>query len=295
MSKSVLVLRACNADMSSKNGFIWPTSGPVECSDWEPTDECGNGLHGWLHGHGDGNVSNYTADDCKWLVVKVKNKYIIDLADKVKFKKGTVVFCGDRKGATDYLITNDPIASTKPVIGSEIHTLKRYSQAIGTDFSNVSVKDNSLAVSRYRGVSNGEEFSVCISGKYGKAISGVDSLSYTDDNGESISRRYGVSISGYNGKSFSGDCGIAISSYFGTSKCGDVGISVSREGGSVSAGQGGIIIQYRETSRWHFAIGRIGEGGLEPNVAYTLDKHYNFVKVSDKIDTCEPLCDDSST
>lgn len=46
MSKSVLVLRACKADMSSYNDFVWPTIGPVKCPDWEPTDECGNGLHG---------------------------------------------------------------------------------------------------------------------------------------------------------------------------------------------------------------------------------------------------------
>lgn len=60
--KSVLVLRACNNDMSSQKGFVWPTSGSVEAPDWDKVPLCGNGLHGWLHGHGNGNTSQYWDD-----------------------------------------------------------------------------------------------------------------------------------------------------------------------------------------------------------------------------------------
>ncbi|WP_445081510.1 DUF7666 domain-containing protein [Martelella alba] len=48
MNDTVLVLRTCNSDMTSRNDFVWPESGLVECPDWEPTEECGNGLHGLL-------------------------------------------------------------------------------------------------------------------------------------------------------------------------------------------------------------------------------------------------------
>lgn len=58
-SETALVLRVCNADMTSHGGFRWPADGYVEAYDWKPKAECGNGLHGWLWGEGD--VSGGTA------------------------------------------------------------------------------------------------------------------------------------------------------------------------------------------------------------------------------------------
>ena len=101
-----LVLRTCEADMTSYGGFKWPTSGYVEAPDWMPTRDCGNGLHGWLHGHGDGEASSYWDSDCNWLVVSVPSGELINLNGKVKFKCGEVVFCGDSKSAIDYLLEN---------------------------------------------------------------------------------------------------------------------------------------------------------------------------------------------
>ena len=43
--ETVLVLRVCAPDMTSRNGFTWPTSGPVSAPDWIPEPECGHGLH----------------------------------------------------------------------------------------------------------------------------------------------------------------------------------------------------------------------------------------------------------
>ena len=48
----VLILRTCNADMTSYGEFVWPELGYVEAPDWEPTETCGNGLHGFLWGEG---------------------------------------------------------------------------------------------------------------------------------------------------------------------------------------------------------------------------------------------------
>ena len=105
--KYVLVLRTCAADGSSKNGFVWPTSGAVECPDWKPTSECGNGLHGALLGEGDGRLFRW-ASDARWLVVKVLAADVIDLQGKVKFPRGEVVHCGDRLSATSYLAAKAP-------------------------------------------------------------------------------------------------------------------------------------------------------------------------------------------
>ena len=110
-----LVLRACNEDMSSTKGFIWPTSGLVECSDWNPVSKCGNGLHGWLYGHGDGSVSEYWSVSDRWLVVAVETKSIVELEGKVKFPKGEVVFC-DISENLDYL--DDCLLEVVPVSAS---------------------------------------------------------------------------------------------------------------------------------------------------------------------------------
>ena len=102
MSATVLVLRTCAADMSSRNGFIWPESGPVECPDWSPEPVCGHGLHGALWGEGNAQLLSWDKD-ARWLVVRVLASDIVDLGGKVKFPRGWVEHCGTRESATQYL------------------------------------------------------------------------------------------------------------------------------------------------------------------------------------------------
>lgn len=88
-SKTVLVLRTCTKDMTSYNGFKWPTEGQVEAPDWQPTKECGHGLHGWLWGSGNWELK-IKGEKTKWLVLEVERESIIDLDGKVKFPRCTV-------------------------------------------------------------------------------------------------------------------------------------------------------------------------------------------------------------
>src|SRR5581483_845381 len=110
----VLVLRTCNPDRISTNGFRWPESGPVAAPDWRPTKECGHGLHGFAWGEGDGQLANWDSD-AKWLVVAVDPATIVDLGGKVKFPRGEVVFCGDRAAATAYLTEHG--AAGRAIVG----------------------------------------------------------------------------------------------------------------------------------------------------------------------------------
>ena len=112
-----LALRTCKADMTSYGGFKWPESGRVEAPDWDAKPECGNGLHGLLWGEGVGDLLNWD-EDAKWLVVAVEGE-TVDLGGKVKFRAGEVVYCGDRKGATDYIIAN---GATGHVVGAFVTT-----------------------------------------------------------------------------------------------------------------------------------------------------------------------------
>ena len=113
MSDHVLILRTCDADMTSRGGFRWPESGPVEAPDWNHEPTCGGGLHGFLWGEGNGGLASWD-DDARWLVVRVLAADVVDLGDKVKFPRGDVVFIGDRKAATDYIIEH---GARGPVIG----------------------------------------------------------------------------------------------------------------------------------------------------------------------------------
>jgi hypothetical protein len=88
--ETVLVLRTCAADGSSSHGFKWPESGPVEAPDWKPTEECGNGLHGWLWGHGNWSLKTQ-GEKIKWLVLEVESSTIVDLKDKIKFPRANVL------------------------------------------------------------------------------------------------------------------------------------------------------------------------------------------------------------
>ena len=114
---TVLVLRTCNADLSSYGDFKWPRKGLAEAPDWKPTTECGNGLHGLLWGEGDGYLVSWS-DDAKWLVVEVKTKDIVDLGNKVKFPRGEVLFCGTREKAIARMEKLRPEVLARQVVGA---------------------------------------------------------------------------------------------------------------------------------------------------------------------------------
>jgi|GEM_PF-2882875 len=94
------VIRTSAADGRSHNGFIWPREigATVECPDWAPTNECGNGLHGCLDGVGDWSLLS-SAPDALWWVIGVRREECIDLGGKVKFPRGKIAYAGGINGA----------------------------------------------------------------------------------------------------------------------------------------------------------------------------------------------------
>jgi len=204
-------------------------------------------------GEGNGNLANWKAD-AKWLVLEVDKSSIVYLSGKVKFPSCEVVFCGDRKAATDFIISK----GGKSVIGSFVTS---------------------------------GDYGTSISGDYGTSTSGVNGTSTSGDKGTSISGDYGTSTSGYYGTSTSGYKGTSTSGVFGTSISGDYGTSISGDfgsstsgvfGSSTSGNKGTLIIRYwnSENGRYMVATAYVGENGIEPNVPYKLDENHNFIKVS---------------
>ena len=98
----VLVMKQVSPKNTAYNGFEWPDLGFVECEKWEAKEECGNGLHGFLKGAGNGSLADYDKDAI-WKLCEVEENGIIDLKGKVKFKNAEVIFSGCLKDVADIM------------------------------------------------------------------------------------------------------------------------------------------------------------------------------------------------
>ena len=243
-----MVLRICKADMTGYNGFIWPTKGHVEAPDWEATQECGNGLHGWFEAQGDASHSSYLNEPgAKYLVLKVKTDSIIHLDGKCKFPRAKVCFVGNRNEAIAYIEETYPYLRTMPLL-----------------FANRTAGDNNVVATGDFGTAKAGRYGTAIAGKYGTATAGYK----------------GTATAGYKGTAMAGTGGTATAGYNGTATAGDFGIAIAGEFGTATAGTGGIIQIHYFNGRDRIAIGYIGEKGLKPNVKYKLDANHNFVEIA---------------
>ena len=160
------ILKTVNSDMTSYNGFKWKKRGIVKCEDWKPTKECGNGLHGALNGCGNGELFNWDKNAI-WIVAEVDKSKGVDLDGKWKFPECKVVFTGNQKEATDYLLKkvgDVPMIGCFKVGGHRSTVSGGYKSTVsGGDWSTVSGGDEST-------VSGGDESTV--SGGYYSNVSG---------------------------------------------------------------------------------------------------------------------------
>jgi len=292
----VLVLRTCDANLGSYKGFKWPKNGAVKAPDFAPTAECGQGLHGFLWGEGDGNLASF--DACaKWLVVSVDATEIIQLDGKVKFPRGIVEFCGDRKEATDYLAARVPAGMTPAIIGrfavagDQQTALSGYGGTSTSGYGGTSTSgdrgtstsgDRGTSTSGGKGASTSGDRGTSTSGDRGTSTSGNWGTSTSGDRGTSTSGYEGTSTSGYEGTSTSGGWGTSTSGDRGTSTSGDRGASNSGNWGTCQSGEKGTIsIKWYDSAagRYRTVIGYIGGNGLKANVWYRLDASHQFEEV----------------
>ena len=142
MSK-VLCLRTCKLDgtslSSDAKGFVWPLSvgEVVTAPDWDPSPQCGHGLHGHLWGEGTPQTFEWRG---AWLVVEVESDTVVDLDGKVKFPSCVIVHSGDQASATSYLYEHG--ATGRSVIGGT---------ATAGDGGTATAGDSGTATAGYRG------------------------------------------------------------------------------------------------------------------------------------------------
>ena len=305
-----MVLRICKADMTSYNGFIWPEKGHVEAPDWDDTEECGNGLHGWFEAQGDADCSDYLNEpDARYLVLEVETDSIIHLDGKCKFPKADVVFVGSRNEAIAYIEKTYPYLRTMPLLFANrtagdsgvvatgdygTATAGDYGTAIAGNYGTVKVGYYGTAKAGYYGTATAGKYGTATAGTYGTATAdfcgtatvgdfgtataGFRGTATAGDRGTATVGEYGTATAGKRGTATVGDCGTAKAGDCGTAIAGDRGTAIAGIRGTVKVGSSGIIQIHYFTDRARIAIGYIGEKGLKPNVKYKLDANHNFVE-----------------
>jgi hypothetical protein len=242
--------------MKSYGGFVWPRSGPVLAPDWEPTEECGNGLHGLLWGEGDATQLDWRPG-AVGLVIEILE--YIDLGGKVKFPKGNVVFCGPRAGAIAYVRARAPVGTL--VVGTT--TAGYRGVATAGDYDTATAGDHGTAVAGYRGVATAGNDGAATAGNHGTATAGHFATATAGDYGTATAGDYGTATAGYYGTATAGDGGTATSGYYGTATAGDGGT---------------LIVKWYDGPRSRCAIAYVGEGGIKPNTPYNYDPAFSWVE-----------------
>lgn len=194
-----LVLKSVNKDMTSHydDTFKYPKKGMVRDPNWAPTRGCGNGLHGYLWGEGDGGHS-FWIGGTKWLVLKVLKSDIINFGDKVKFPKGEVIYAGGRKGATDLILAH-PEGKDKNVIGC-YQIVEDGKSAVGGYRSTLVGGNKSNLTGGEKSKLTGGDYSTLVGDWYSTLTSGYES-NIKGGPGSIIEGREGSILSGGNDSS----------------------------------------------------------------------------------------------
>ena len=247
-----LILRTCNADMTSRNEFVWPKSGIVSAPDWKPTEECGNGLHGFLDGEGDGDLASWEPD-AVWVAAWIDPNLAIHLGGKVKFPWANVAFAGSREDAIAYLRTH---GCTGPIIGGTATAGYRGTATAGYrgtatagDGGTATAGDGGTATAGYRGTATAGDGGTATAGDGGTATAGYRGTATAGDGGTATAGYGGTATAGYRGTATAGDGGTATAGDGGTATAGYRGTATAGDGGTATAGYGGTATAgYRGTA-----------------------------------------------
>ena len=194
MSETALVLRVCRADMTSHSGFVWPSEigAEVVAPDWIANDECGNGLHGWLYGHGDHLCVDHWRDDgAKWLVLEVLLSSVVMLGGKCKFEKAAVQFIGDKYSASAFIRANEPRSAGVVCIGESVIVGDRLAATVGA---------LGMATAGNRGTATAGNYGTATAGDFGMATAGYSGTATAGYSGTATAGNSGTATAGNSGE-----------------------------------------------------------------------------------------------
>ena len=277
-SEFVYVLRTCSADMTSQYNFKYPVKGFVKAPDWQPTYECGHGLHGLLWGAGKAGYLDLS-DTAKWLILKVNTKDLLhgqgDLTDKCKFRCGTVVHVGDRISANRFLQSVDKSYDIRGVVFGNA-TAGYKGTAIAGSYGTANAGHYGTAIAGDYGTANAGYYGTATAGHYGTATVGDNGIATAGYYGTATAGDYGTATDGDGGTANAGNGGTATAGDGGTATAGDYGTATAGNNGTATAGEDGtiVILSWDENNnRYRRNVGYIGENGLKANTAYQWDNN----------------------
>jgi hypothetical protein len=270
MKMNNLFLRTCKIDGTSYGGFHWnlEIGGVTEAPDWNQDSKCGHGLHGLLHGKGQGAYLDWR-DGALWVVCEALGP-IVDLQNKIKTSKAKTLFVGNRKDATDYLIA----AGCNPaeVVGAYI-TQGNYSTVTGGDYSTVIGENYSTVTGAYNSTVTGRHRSTVTGGNYSTVTGG----NYSTVTGRHRSTVTGGNYSTVTGGNYSTVTGRHRSTVTG----GDHSTVTGGNYSTVTGGQHSLLSVFWKditSGRRRVSVAYVGEDGIEPNVKYKLDDSGKFMR-----------------
>ena len=316
----MLFLKSLYADNRGYNGFLWPdqVNAIVESETWDPTPQCGDGLHGLINGNGSSHLLK-TSPDAIWIAFESVDEkgnpadaeaVAID-GDKGKCHRAIIRAVGTRKEATAWLMAQGCTYVHYAVkVTTDNHgtaTAGDWGIAVTERYGVAEAKNQGIAISDERGKSATGNWGIAISADYGTATGDIGSITIAGYHGEATTRECGVAITGSHGKATAGSQGIAktdheglaivngsggtaLAGIKGVAIVGENGIAAASSEGAVMGGEGSVLILDGMISMVPFKrqkyVAIVGQNGIKPNTRYRLNGMNQFVEVPDG----EPIC-----
>ena len=232
------MLRTTDAQGRSYGGFLWPreVGAIVEAPDWSPEPECGHGLHGALHGVGDGSLLSWRPG-ALWWIIAVDPADVVDLGGKVKVPRGRVRMFGPRDAV--------------------VAEMQRLCPGVATIAGTATAGYGGTATAGYGGTATAGDDGTATAGDGGTATAGYGGTATAGDGGTATAGARGTATAGYAGTATAGYAGTATAGYDGTATAGD---------------DGTIMIWWHDGKRCRMVIGYVGEDGIEPRVGYRVQE-----------------------
>jgi hypothetical protein len=286
-----LLLKTVNADMTAHGGFVWPRSGEVRAEKWNPKPVCGGGLHGALHGCGNGSLFNWS-EDAVWIVFEAIGK-VVEFGGKAKCSAGNVLYAGDQKTATDMILAEcGPVPCIGAfIIGGDGATVSGGYRAtvsggdgatvIGGDWATVSGGDVATVSGGDGATVSGGDWAT-VSGGYRATVSGGDGATVSGGYRATVSGGDGATVSGGDSATVSGgdwatvsggDVATVSGGDWATVSGGDWATVSGGDGATVSGGDvANLSVKWLDGNRYRIAVAYVGEDGIKPNVKYRCEK-----------------------
>jgi hypothetical protein len=200
-----------------------PWRGRAVAEDWNPDPAAEGGIRGLAWGKGDPAAA--FLDHGNWAVVRVDDPAEpVQIPGAVKFREGTVVYNGSRRGALETLILcgADPAAMTVRLVTPGLNGIAEAAHG-------------GVAVSGYAGLARAGDGGEAFAGRQGLAVAGSNGTA-------SVGDEFGIAFSGSRGTAVVGYEGIAVVRS-GEATAGELGVAVALgRGGTVMAGEGGHAV-----------------------------------------------------